>query len=77
MCCTCVSDDMYTNTSDLIMDMLGNPKMRKIITESYHLSPEQKHVRKEIKHKRYKYAKLSAVQFLLYQSLGGRSTAKP
>ena len=33
---------------DVIMDMLGNPKMRQIITDNYQSSTEPMHVRKAI-----------------------------
>lgn len=34
--------------TDVIMDMLGNPKLRQIITESYQLSEQPMQVRKVI-----------------------------
>ena len=38
---------------DMIMDMLGQPKLRLIITESYQTSDEPKRVRDEITEVRY------------------------
>ena len=38
---------------DMIMDMLGNPKLRQIITESYQCSSEPKRVRDAITEVRY------------------------
>ena len=44
---------MYITHVDMIMDMLGQPKLRLIITESYQTSDEPKRVRDEITEVRY------------------------